>query len=177
MSETPREGDGSGYGYGGNGSGYGGTTPGGPPPSGDRPDWGSAYPAPTPGGGFPPPPGMQGYPPVRKHNDATTAMVLGIVSLAGAFMCVLPVLIAPFAWYLGAKATREIEASNGAIGGRGEASAGKVLGIIGTVLLALAIAGVILLVVLTFTVDDFWADDYESYDAVFGVLGQALSAG
>lgn len=157
--------------------------PGGGPPESDQPSphdhqptWGSAYPPPTPGAGFPPPPGMHPYAMRRKHNDATTAMVLGIVSVAGTFMCLLPVLMAPFAWWLGAKAEREIDASNGALDGRGEASAGKILGIIGTVLLVLAIAGIALLVVLTFTVDDFWDDDYETTDSMLRALGQALSS-
>jgi hypothetical protein len=102
-------------------------------------------------------------------------MVLGIVAIAGAFICALPILISPFAWYMGAKAQREIDASNGALSGRSEASAGKILGIIGTVLMVLAIAGIIALIVLTVTVDDFWDDDYDSYDAVLGAFRQALS--
>ncbi len=161
MSETPRPGD---------------DAAGDPSPHAHQPTWGSAYPPPTPGGGFPPPPGAYAYAP-RKHNDATTAMVLGIVAVSGAFICAVPVLMAPFAWYMGAKAEREIDASNGALAGRGEASAGKILGIIGTVLLVLAIAAIVVLVVLSFTVDGFWDDDYDTYDSVLGGLGLSRPAG
>lgn len=139
-----------------------------PPPYGSSepenpPNWGSAYPPPgegysPPGSGYPP----QGYPPYQpygpplKHPSATTAMVLGIVAVAGGLICWLPLFISPFAWFTGSKAIRDIDESRGTQGGRGEALAGKVLGIIGTVLLALGIAFVILLVVLTITVPDFW---------------------
>ena len=56
------------------------------------------------------------------HKGATTALVLGIVSIASfllsLFCCItLPgVFCAPFAWAIGARAKREIEASRGAYG-------------------------------------------------------------
>lgn len=122
------------------------------------PSWGNAYP-PPPGGAYPPPPGAypppgygQQYPAFQqappKHPNATTSMVLGIVSLAGAFACVLPILLAPVAWILGAKAVRGIDANPGAYSGRGEASAGKILGIIGTVLLALMLIAVVVIIIV-----------------------------
>jgi hypothetical protein len=89
-----------------------------------------------------------GYAPPAKHPSATTAMVLGIIGLAGGMVCYLPILASPFAWWIGAKAVREIDASNGQMGGRGEANAGKITGIIGTVILllgVLALVGVIAL--------------------------------
>lgn len=138
-----------------------------------QPTWGSAYPPPTPGSGFPSPQGYYPYGPPPKHQNATTAMVLGIVGLAGAFICGLPVVMAPFAWYMGAKAEKEIDASRGTLSGRGEATAGKVLGIIGTVLLVLAVVAIVALIVLTLTVDDFWDDDYDTYSVV-GALRASL---
>lgn len=66
-------------------------------------------------------------------------MILGIVGLAGAFVCVIPIVLAPFAWYLGAKARREIDAAPNQWDGRGEAQAGFITGIIGTVLLVLGL--------------------------------------
>ena len=165
-----------------------------PPPQGDpsdtahQPNWGSAYPPPA-AGGYPPPQGYptQGYqqpgyqqpgyypygglPP--KHHSATTAMVLGIVAVGGGLMCWLPLFVSPFAWVTGSRAIRDIDASNGTQSGRGEAMAGKVLGIIGTVLLVLALAVVVLLVVLTFTVDDFWDDDSGYYDSTLAPLVSA----
>jgi hypothetical protein len=140
-----------------------------PTPHEHQPNWGSAYPPPpaaTPPAGY-----YYPYPPPPKHSDATTSMVMGIVAVAGLFICGVPVLMAPFAWYLGAKAEREIDASGGAWSGRSEATAGKVLGIVGTVLLTLVVAGIVLLVVLTFTQPGFW-DDESSADAVLGLLRQ-----
>ncbi|MFC5677461.1 DUF4190 domain-containing protein [Aeromicrobium endophyticum] len=146
--------------------------PGGPSSPEHQPNWGSAYPPPQHGAGqgaTPPPGYYYPYPVPPKHTDATTSMVMGIVAVAGLFVCGIPVLMAPFAWYLGAKAEREIDASAGALSGRSEATAGKVLGIVGTALLALAVAGIVLLVVLTYTQPDFWDDD-SSYDSVLGAL-------
>jgi hypothetical protein len=133
--------------------------PGGAPGPEQQPHWGEAYP-PPPGAGHPgyPPPGYYPYGPPPKHPNATTAMVLGIVAVAGGVICYLPLLIAPFAWFTGSKAVRDIDESGGAQGGRGEAVAGKVLGIIGTALLALALAAIVLLVVLSLTIDNFWDD-------------------
>lgn len=74
------------------------------------------------------------------HPKATTAMVLGIVSV------VCCQLTGPFAWVIGSNAVKEIDASRGQLGGRGQAMAGKVLGIIGTVLLVLAVLYVIVII-------------------------------
>ncbi|MGH3443923.1 MAG: DUF4190 domain-containing protein [Nocardioidaceae bacterium] len=92
-----------------------------------------------------PPPGYpsQGYPPQGyyrpDHPKATTALVVGIVGLV-----VCGGVISPWAWIEGRRAVREIDASGGAYGGRGQAQAGLVLGIVGTVLLACYVAAVVL---------------------------------
>ena len=86
------------------------------------------------------------------HKGATTALVLGIVSIASfvfsLFCCItLPgVFCAPFAWAIGAKAKREIEASRGGYGNLGSAVTGMWMGIVMTLLGALSIAGVVALV-------------------------------
>ena len=103
-----------------------------PPPGGDQP-----YDPNQPYGGQPsygqaPPPGGYGAPP-QNHPKSTTALVLGIV---GVVCCSFT---APFAWMMGKKAVNEIDASGGRLGGRGQAQAGYILGIIGTVLLVLGI--------------------------------------
>jgi hypothetical protein len=125
------------------------------------------YPTPAPAypyGGYQPPP-HPGYPPqqwappqpglppfsgyaVPDLPKATAALVVGIVAVAGAFTCVLPILAAPVAWVLGAQARREIRNAPRQWGGEGRATAGMVLGIIGTVLLVLAIVLVVVLVVV-----------------------------
>jgi TRAP-type C4-dicarboxylate transport system permease small subunit len=80
----------------------------------------------------PPPPG--GYqPPQQDHPRATMSLILGILGL------VICGVIAPFAWNMGKKTMNEIDASGGQLGGRGMAQAGYIMGIIGTVLLALGV--------------------------------------
>jgi hypothetical protein len=147
--------------------------PGEQPPHTPQPSWGAAYPPPP--GGYPPQPGYNPYMAPPKHPQATTSMVLGIVSVAGGVLCWLPLLISPVAWIMGAKAVREIDASRGAQSGRSEAVAGKVLGIIGTVLLALGIALIVLLVVLSFTIDDFWSEDNWSDDGSWDQTSSLLA--
>jgi len=98
-------------------------------------------PQPT-GYGYPPQPPQYGYPqqgmpPMQyapDHPQATTALVLGIVGIV-----VCGGLLSPVAWWMGKKAVDEIDASQGAVGGRGAAQAGFILGIIGTCFLALGI--------------------------------------
>ena len=75
--------------------------------------------------------------PPPQAGGATAALVLGILSL------VLCPLCGPVAWGLGRKAEQEIDRSGGHLGGRGLATAGKILGIIGTVLIVVVIAVVI----------------------------------
>ncbi len=90
----------------------------------------------------PPPPGYYAGPPVgaQKADGAITSLVLGIVGVVVCQLC------APFAWSMGRKAERAVDASGGTLGGRGEATAGKILGIIGTVFLILIIVLVIVLI-------------------------------
>jgi hypothetical protein len=98
----------------------------------------------------------------QSHGGATTSMWLGIGSLASVLLamacCVtLPgVLAAPFAWWLGAKAKREIDAEPGRFGNRGMAQAGFILGIIGTILGVLAIVGIVAFFIWVFNGD--WSD-------------------
>lgn len=75
----------------------------------------------------------------RNAEGAIPALILGIVGL------VFCPLVAPFAWFLGRKAERLVDASNGTLSGRGEATAGKILGIVACVLM---IVGIVLLIVL-----------------------------
>lgn len=102
--------------------------------------------------GYPQPGYAQGYPqqfPVApNHPQANTALILGIVALGGGFVCGLPILAGPFAWIMGAKVAREVEASQGQLGGRSEAKAGMILGIIATVLLVLAIVAVVAVIAI-----------------------------
>ncbi|WP_225726049.1 MULTISPECIES: DUF4190 domain-containing protein [unclassified Nocardia] len=72
------------------------------------------------------------------HPRTTTVLVLGILSL------VLCQLLGPVAWIMGKNALKEIDASGGGIGGRGNVKVGYICGIIATVLLVIGIvAGII----------------------------------
>jgi hypothetical protein len=64
-------------------------------------------------------------------------MILGILGIAVCGIC------APFAWSIGGKAVREIDANPAGYSGRSEANAGKIMGIVGTCLI---IFGIVVLV-------------------------------
>ena len=86
-----------------------------------------------------------GYaPPPPNHPQAITVLVLGIVGL------VVCQVLSPFAWSMGNKALREIDASRGQIGGRSEANIGRILGIIGTVILGVSLLLVVGMLVVMF---------------------------
>jgi hypothetical protein len=93
-----------------------------------------------------------GVPPQPTASNAVLALVLGIL---GIVLC--PVL-SPFALVLGKRAEEEVDASGGTIGGRGLATAGKITGIVGSVLLglwvALIVVGIILFVIAGLAIDD-----------------------
>lgn len=100
-----------------------------------------------PGGQPPPPPGgfsggyQQPYQPPVEHPQGTTILVLGIISL------VCCALTGPFAWVMGNRARRDVQAAPGRYSNSGSITAGWVCGIIGTVLLGLSI--VYLVIVLS----------------------------
>ncbi|MGA8255720.1 MAG: DUF4190 domain-containing protein [Nocardioides sp.] len=94
------------------------------------------------------PPGFQPYTPwgppltAPDHPQAVTVMVLGIISL------VTCQLIGPFAWVMGARTLKEIDASGGRWGGRSQAQIGYVLGIVSTCLVGLAVVGFLIFVAI-----------------------------
>jgi uncharacterized membrane protein YjgN (DUF898 family) len=98
-----------------------------PPPYGDQPPQ-------NPYGGQPPQLGYGygGYAPVD-HPQATTVLVLGIVSM------VVCGVAGPFAWIMGNRVVREIDASGGRWGGRSTANIGRILGIVASVFLGLLV--------------------------------------
>ncbi|MCW2748279.1 MAG: hypothetical protein JWP10_1421 [Nocardioidaceae bacterium] len=147
------------------------TTPEQPDPYGGQhnPYGGQQPPAGQPYYG--PPPGMPPYgygrPILPKHPSSTTALVLGLVAVAGGFVCLLPLLCAPFAWIVGHRALKDMREMPHTWSGEGEAKAGFILGIIGTVLLFLAIVAVILVVVLVATTSDTtYYNDGSTFDTM-----------
>lgn len=110
---------------------------GSPPPG---PGWGAPPPRPpgAPGGYIAPNP--YGWPSQgREHPNGTSILVLGILSL------VVCGVLGPFAWSMGNKALREMDAQPGVNWtNRGNVTAGRVCGIIGSCLLALGVVWVLL---------------------------------
>jgi len=87
------------------------------------------------------------------HPSATTAMVLGIVGLVGLLFCGgITLLLSPAAWIVGAKAVRDIDSTPGRYGGRDKAQSGKIMGIIGTVILGLIVLAIVAFIVLAVAV-------------------------
>lgn len=77
-----------------------------------------------------------------EQSQATTALVLGILGL------VLCQILAPFAWYIGNQEVNAIDAGRRPPENRGTANAGRILGIIGTVLIVIGI--IVLIGILVF---------------------------
>lgn len=101
----------------------------------------------------PPPPGAVWVLP--KEPQAITAMILGIVALAGGVVCYLPILLGPVALVMGRRSLRAIK-QNPNLGGSAEATTGFVLGIIATVLLVLGVLALAALIGSFIAFPDFW---------------------
>lgn len=115
--------------YGQQGYGAPGYVPPNPYPPAPGQNWGAA-------GYYP---GQAYYGARQDHPMAIMVLILGVLSI------VLCQLIGPVAWVLGAKARREIQESNGALGGSGMVTAGWICGIVAT---GIMIAAVVFFVVL-----------------------------
>lgn len=133
------------------------------PPYGQQPTYGQQPYGQAPYGQQPypvyyaPPPGWRPQP--ASHPSATTALVLGIIALVGGMVCYLPIFLAPFAWIKGSSALKAIRDEPDHYGGRTEALTGKILGIIGTVLLALGLALVAILITVAIVNPEFFESD------------------
>ena len=98
-----------------------------------------------PGTGYP------AMPQMADHPKATQAMALGLVGLIGGFVCGLPILLSPFAWFVGPARSARSTPRAAMLGGRDKAMVGMVTGIIGTVLLALGVLFVLFIVGIAVT--------------------------
>jgi hypothetical protein len=132
-----------------------------PPPANPYPQPGSfdQYAAPNPYG-MPPYGYPQGYAAGPEHPSATTALVLGIIGLVGVALCGgLTLVLSPFAWAIGRRSVREIDAAPGRYSGRDKANAGKIMGMIGTILLALGVVAIAAAIVLAIAVTPSHVDN------------------
>jgi hypothetical protein len=94
----------------------------------------SSYPPPPPPPLGPTPGNWQSTPGVE-HPDGTTILVLGILSL------VVCGIIGPFAWNMGNKALREMNANPGVVyRNRGNVTAGRICGMIASILMIVGVA-------------------------------------
>ena len=84
-------------------------------------------------------PSNQMYP---EASQATTILVLGILSI------VVCQILGPFAWVMGNKELLAIDEGRRPPENRGNANAGRICGIIGTVLLVLSIVALVAVLVL-----------------------------
>jgi hypothetical protein len=75
----------------------------------------------------------------REHPKGTTVMVLGILSLVSLAVCGLGLVMGPIAWAMGSSALKEIDANPGMFTNRGSVSAGRICGIISTVILVIGV--------------------------------------
>ena len=112
----------------------------------------SPFPPPPSGSPFGEPPGPPRPPgpsyPQQQAGGAVAALVLGILSV---MFCPLA---GPVAWSLGRSAEREVDAGGGRLGGRGLATAGKILGMIGTAFLVVLVLFLIFAIVLGSAIDE-----------------------
>lgn len=81
-----------------------------------------------------------------ESSQATTVLVLGIIGI------VLCQLLGPVAWIMGNNELQAIDAGRRPPENRGTANAGRILGIISTVLLALGILAIIFVIVGLFSI-------------------------
>lgn len=122
------------------------------PPPPQPPNWPPPPQQPPPTQQWGPPPGPGGYQqyghpgyaaPRRTEGNAVAALVLAICSFV-----VCPLIPAVVALFLASSATRNIEASNGALDGASLVSAAKIIAWINIGLCLVGIAAVILLIVV-----------------------------
>ncbi len=93
----------------------------------------------SPGLAQPVPPTPYGTPggyagPPETDTQATVSLVIGIAGLVTGWLCCIAYFVSPVAIYLGYASKKRIAESDGRLKGTGMATAGFVLGIIGTVL-------------------------------------------
>ena len=135
---------------------YGHPPPGQPPPG--QPPYGQPpygqppqLPHPPPGYGYGygygyvpyGAPGTMGVGPYQSRG--TTVAVLGIVSIAGCFFCALMLLLGPVAWQMGRSLKAEAEANGWPEPGNGQA--GRICGMISTILLLIGLTALVVVLV------------------------------
>jgi len=84
----------------------------------------------------------QEHGPAERHPAAERAYATGLASVVGGLL-VVPLLLGPWAWYLGAGVLRDVEREPGRWTGASRARAGVVLGAVATTALGLAVLALV----------------------------------
>jgi hypothetical protein len=126
---------------------------------------------------YQPAPAPYGFPQPPPHPEANSAMVLGIVGLCLSVMCGgIGVFVAPFGWAKGKRVMAEIDANPAAYGGRGNAQAGFITGLIGTIFGALYmlfwIAYIIFIIVMIVVASN--ETDSTTFDSINAMLSSRI---
>ncbi|MFW6598744.1 hypothetical protein ACQBAU_14595 [Propionibacteriaceae bacterium Y2011] len=87
-----------------------------------------------------------GVPMTTTHPQSTIILVLGILSIVGISV------VGPVAWVMGNKAIKEIDQNPAAYSDRGTVQAGRIMGIIGSVLLILGVAIMVIYFIFLFLI-------------------------
>jgi hypothetical protein len=83
----------------------------------------------------------------QEPHRGSLILTLGILSLAGGFLCGgIPLFLGPVAWILGSADMAEIRAGRMDAEGEGATNAGRICGIVATVLLVLAVIAAAVLI-------------------------------
>lgn len=104
---------------------------------------------------------------MQEHPQGTTVLILGILSL------VICQILGPFAWSMGNKALKEIDSSGVPVSNQSSIQAGRICGIIASVLLIftlLAVIAMILIAVLGSTASSRFEPVGESIPAFIGLF-------
>lgn len=131
----------------------------------------------TPPPGYQPAPAPYGFPQPPPHPEANTAMVFGIVGLCLSVMCGgIGVFIAPFGWAKGKRVMAEIDANPAAYSGRGNAQAGFITGLIGTIFGALYmlfwVVYIVFIIVMIVVASN--ESDVTTFDSVSAMLSSRI---
>lgn len=95
-----------------------------------------------------------GYP---EQSQAVTVLVLGILSI------IICQILGPFAWKMGADELKAIGEGRRSQEGQGMAQAGKICGIVGTVLLGMIVLGILLFVLVLIPVGIVTSADFGGF--------------
>jgi len=96
-----------------------------------------------------------GYP---EQSQAVTILVLGILSI------VVCQILGPFAWKMGSDELKAISDGRRSPEGQGMAQAGKICGIVGTVLLGMVVIGILLFFLVLIPVGIVTSGEFGGFD-------------